>query len=452
MGLLIMAKKKFYKKKAKTGPSRGEQATEAIEKEVLQFWKDIGNSELGSWDKPWLLNMLKAEDGGKFLNQDKRYVYKGSFNQWLIAFYSQVKDPEKGSIVLTKTEILKAFGLDPEKKDDFKKSPLYGQYDSDGNYIKDSSIKTMGNLFRPFQRKLYSAWKHPDGRNWSSPDEKRTKPTRAEINDLGLKDKGPTTTGFMEFPVWSMSDIYPVLNDEQKNKIDELVALRSKIGYEFNPEDDIEKFIESMIDDTIERMGIESKTGGNQAYYVPTRDDITLPGKDQFKNPIVRYAVYMHELAHSTMHIHGRRPSARDKADYGREEIVAETTAVMMVKRLEIYLEPMMKSGREDITKMFEDYYANAMTYNDHWGHKIDFATLIADFETQYNEQAGKSVKDGGNPGMLKSIMTDISKCVDSLANGEYSFEQRAEFKVENFNSKKWDKDRELEAINAIAS
>lgn len=229
------------------------------------------------------------------------------------------------------------------------------------------------------------------------------------------------------FPVWSIHDIFEHLPEAQKEKINELVEMRKNLGYPFNPEDKIEQYIDREIDDLVKRQNVPvTLAEGDSACYYPLRDEIQLPTKEQFINPVARYAVTCHEYAHSTKHVLGRRATSRKATtDYAIEEVVAETTAVMMVKALEKRLEDVLPQ-RPDIAEMFQDYYKNAMSYNHGWGEKFDFAggvkSIVADRE---NEK-----------GLIKTILVNIAKAVDVLSNQEFTPEVRLEAKKDNI--KRW--------------
>ena len=74
--------------------------------------------------------------------------------------------------------------------------------------------------------------------------------------------------------------------------------------------------------------------GGNQAYYSPMADRISLPQKKYFKTTLGYYGTALHEMAHST------KGEANMKRDYGRkkwgdegyalEELVAEFTSAFV--------------------------------------------------------------------------------------------------------------------------
>lgn len=74
---------------------------------------------------------------------------------------------------------------------------------------------------------------------------------------------------------------------------------------------------------------------GDQAYYSPTTDQITLPARDAFTTPDGYYSTAFHEMGHSTGH--ASRLARKDwtgygfgSHNYGREELVAEMTAAFL--------------------------------------------------------------------------------------------------------------------------
>lgn len=398
---------KYTPKKGKTSPakeSRADKESATIENEILEFWFAIGNSNLQKWDKPWVYNMLAAENAGKFLLNEERKVYQGGFNQFLIASYTRNYESNKATLILNRTDMAKMFGMEA-----FGDTP-----------VVKNGIKSIGSIFSPpVQKSIGRYWKLPGGARWSG---ETKEPTPAQIAQLGLEKQEIKRPVFSTFPVWSAHDVYEYLPEEFQKKIDDLIELRRRKGYDFNPEDQVEMFIDHKIDDTIARQGIKVTEHGNAAYYVPSLDVVSKPEKEQFVNPVARYAVTMHELAHSTKHINGRNAQSRNNIEYAIEEVVAETTAVMMVKQLENQLADILPQ-RPDIVLMFQEYYANAMSYNHGWGEKFDFNEKVQQLANERDN----------NKGLIKTIIVNIAKSVEALTNGSYTPEQRLEFKNQNF-------------------
>lgn len=408
------------RKAAPRGPSAGEKnidkATQEISEEIMEFWKAIGESKLGKWERPWVYNMMLAENAGKYLLSEERYVYKGGMNQFLVAYAAKDRSDDYGALVMTSSDMAKMFFGNQDNLPEGEKRKNLG----DTPIVTEGHVKKMANLFR-MGTKNQARWYYPDGSPWF--DKGKKGPDKEEIEKNDLKKKVSQVKYFSPFPVWSADDVKEYLPQAFQEKLDELVEIRRGKGYDFNPEDDIEAFIDQQINDVIKRQGISVTEHGNEAFYVPSQDVIQKPKKEQFINPVVRYAVTMHELAHSTKHITGRRPSSNgDKVLYAKEEVVAESTAVLMVKQLERQLEHVLPE-RPDLRAMFNDYYSNAMVYSAGWGAKFDFLEGVKEIESSFQED--KSA--------VKVILVDIAKAVDTLNNGEYTPEQRHEFKVKNF-------------------
>lgn len=72
---------------------------------------------------------------------------------------------------------------------------------------------------------------------------------------------------------------------------------------------------------------------GNEAFYMPGRDLVRVPAKEQFENLDAFYQTLFHELGHSTGHqkrLNRREVSQKAKfgsLDYSKEELVAELTS-----------------------------------------------------------------------------------------------------------------------------
>lgn len=89
--------------------------------------------------------------------------------------------------------------------------------------------------------------------------------------------------------------------------------------------------------------------GGNDAFYSPANDSITMPNKGQFKSEQEYHKVLAHELIHWTA-----KRVGREKDSYALEELVAEIGACMLVGEFGIDLN-----------------IENTVAYCQHWGNKI---------------------------------------------------------------------------------
>ena len=78
----------------------------------------------------------------------------------------------------------------------------------------------------------------------------------------------------------------------------------------------------------LQACGVTIRYGGDQAYYRPSTDTITLPERNRFSNPTDFYATATHEIVHSTQTEHrcNRTPYQTDvpRGAYAFEELVAE--------------------------------------------------------------------------------------------------------------------------------
>lgn len=377
-------------------------ASEAVENEIMAFWQLMADSDVGDYKKLWLDNAMHAENAGKFVNEDERYRYQGGFNQFLIAYYTVDKDTHLGPLVFNRTSLNEIFEVD-----DFKKTP-----------IVENHIKSAGSIFGPPQYPKH--WVDGDGQRWR-PSGGEKKPSNTEIQSKGLQQKQSGSAFYFTFPVWSAADVYDVLPASGQAKIDNLVQERKVTGHKFDAQDDIHVYIDQRISDTINRQGLEIGEHGSKAFYSVQKDIVKLPEVEQFVNPVARYSVMMHELAHSTMHLNGRSFDGRDTKSRAVEEIIAETSAVLQVRQLERDLSDAL-DNRPDVQDMFKDYYDNSVQYNKAWGEPIDFSEHLSNVE-----EAHESSK-----GLIKKILVDTAKAVNTLNEGEFTPEQRLEAKEKN--------------------
>lgn len=413
-----------YSKSASSKPSKTDLAMKDMENEILELWKIMAQSEEQKWEYPWLMSALLAEDIGKFLNRDKQYTYTGGINQFLIGFYTKDKHSELGPLIANRTEIAKMF--DVEK---FEDTPVVTKFNEEGEKVDGTGAKSAGSIFMPFASKY---WADENGKPWHAPDGKKRSPTQEEISRQSLQQKAGKKR-FTTFPVWSMADIYHMLNKEQMVKVDKRVEERRGIGHEFNMDDDFDKFIVDFVDDMIERQGVEVRKGGNRACFYPLEDKIDVPNPGQFKNPLFYLATVAHELGHGTKHLAGRRPLSKTKTQYAIEEVVAETTAAMIVKKVENFLKPMLDQ-RPDIQVMFDDYYRNTHVYTRDYGDSAKLMDMVRELEAVHEQEV-----EDKKPALLKTVMTNVAKSVDSLLNQEYTPEERKAALKKNLEDPQWD-------------
>lgn len=108
-------------------------------------------------------------------------------------------------------------------------------------------------------------------------------------------------------------------------------------------EDDFVVFADNIINEYITREGVKFKnrSTSNVAYYSPMDDIVRIPRIEQYKEVTEYYSVAFHELTHSTGHWNRRHRFEKGTGkfgskDYSKEELVAESGAVLALARLGI--------------------------------------------------------------------------------------------------------------------
>lgn len=89
----------------------------------------------------------------------------------------------------------------------------------------------------------------------------------------------------------------------------------------------------------VKSSGAKVRHGGNQAYYNPLTDSVTMPTKKQFSESARYYAVLLHELGHWTGHetrLDRQLGSKFGKEAYAKEELRAEIASLMLGSELKI--------------------------------------------------------------------------------------------------------------------
>lgn len=116
---------------------------------------------------------------------------------------------------------------------------------------------------------------------------------------------------------------------------------------------------------------------GNEAFYDPDADDITIPRREQFKGTEGFARVLLHEQGHATGHpsrlgrdMSGRALSAdpERRAAYAREELVAELNSMFCANELGV---PMPQVGQDDPMSK-SSYWENHVAYLKGWSHDLE--------------------------------------------------------------------------------
>lgn len=125
----------------------------------------------------------------------------------------------------------------------------------------------------------------------------------------------------------------PVLRYYTVFNLNDCTGIKQKyekpLSYEHNPIDKAEKVSEAYL--TAQNITVLS--GYNEARYSPTRDQITIPALEQYKNSAEYYSTLFHEITHSTGHpsrlnrIKSGTAAAFGGENYSKEELIAEIGA-----------------------------------------------------------------------------------------------------------------------------
>lgn len=97
--------------------------------------------------------------------------------------------------------------------------------------------------------------------------------------------------------------------------------------------------IVEVADDVIAASGVDFRTGGMEAFYMPAQDLVMVPARRAFFDEINAYRTWLHELAHATGHASrlGRDlTNPFGSAGYAREELIAEMGSAFLCASLGI--------------------------------------------------------------------------------------------------------------------
>lgn len=146
-----------------------------------------------------------------------------------------------------------------------------------------------------------------------------------------------------KYSVYHNNRVYPVFNVDQTNLKEARPELYQKLVDETAPKKNEqvgEMFafepVDKMIADNLWVCPIKP-TEGDRAYYSPSKDEIVVPLKEQFKDGEAFYGTLFHEMGHSTGHesrLNRLEPGTTfGDAKYSREELVAELSKAITCQR-----------------------------------------------------------------------------------------------------------------------
>lgn len=151
---------------------------------------------------------------------------------------------------------------------------------------------------------------------------------------------------------------YPVFNLSQLDKVPE-----SYLGPQQPPEPGPEDSTSPKVR-LARGCGVEVQHGGNQACYIPSRDQVQMPPPSSFVDDEAYWQTLMHEFTHATAHEKrcGRKLGKRfGDEQYAFEELVAELGSAFLCARLDIpagyrsasYLDNWLKVLKQDSRAIF---------------------------------------------------------------------------------------------------
>lgn len=374
--------------------------------DMLRMWHDMAYGESRKFDIPWLRHMSIGEKFTPFMEKGERYIFKGFTNQAILAYSMESKDLGHDNIVLFKGELETLLAHDFVKNKEDTKST--DEQRKSHVFSKLKGIPSLTSLFVPSG---YTTWVTQSGQRWVGENGEK-KPSVETIMRENLRAIDNRT--FVSHPVWAISAIEHLISPEAVGKLNELRDLRSKKSdFVLKMEDvDLNDIIDNLIEKQISEQKITHYEGGNEAFYRPMDDSIRIPTRDQFVNPIARYATWTHELAHSTKHLLDR-PALNKFGSvlYGIEEVVAESVANLMVKDLH---EKMVEKRGSDLPEewqaFFDDYHKNSTVYGAGWGTKFNFKE---NFEAIYNTD-----QDSKGKQIITKMMGDVLSAMMVIKNG----------------------------------
>ena len=180
-----------------------------------------------------------------------------------------------------------------------------------------------------YKSPMWATFKQWEGRGAKvNAGEKATwlyRPTFKSVTDEKTGEKKMVSTGYTVFPVFNL---------EQTTGLKESDLL----GEQLSPEQRVADLEEGLME-----VGAVIETGGDSAYYSPSKDSITMPAFETFRDPESYYAVLAHEMVHWSGHSDRlNRPNLNSYGTpaYAQEELVAEIASAMILGLLGVTAEP----------------------------------------------------------------------------------------------------------------
>ncbi|EQM48219.1 hypothetical protein D051_1084 [Vibrio parahaemolyticus VPCR-2010] len=307
--------------------------------DIMEVWSVAFSSDYKRQYNPpkWIKEPLYAEKFAPFMEKGERYIYTGFKNQMVINGAAHNKN--ESSIIVTKSDIEKLVNQDFVPDENSDKS-IDEQMKS--NFF--AAMKGRNSVCSIFVPNIKTYYFSADGNRWVSNDGKRQKPTEQEIKDQHIRTYDNIT--YLSTPAWSISQFQDVISEATLAKYRELSEVRQPGLTEFqktiNKESELVSIIQSKIDKALKDHSLVHEPSTRHNMFLPRLDRIAVMEIERFRNPVLHYGTFMHELAHSTMHLLDRKILLKSDENldfhYAIEEIIAETTSFLSVKQLESQL------------------------------------------------------------------------------------------------------------------
>ena len=187
-----------------------------------------------------------------------------------------------------------------------------------------------------------------------------------EVEVPGKKEKETVTRSWVSYKTAAVFNVADLKGGDEASQaeLDSLILKASNIPQTPEPER------LARAEDVLSHWPVETNWRGEQAFYQPGSDQITMPLRQLFHSSQALYATWAHETVHSTGHESRLKRSMAHKfgsRGYAREELVAELGAFLICNRLEIssasenhaaYLEhwiEVLKEGPSVLFKVLSD-------------------------------------------------------------------------------------------------
>lgn len=148
----------------------------------------------------------------------------------------------------------------------------------------------------------------------------------------------------------------------------------------------------AMIDEYVKNTGATIKHGhGHGACFIPSVDEIHMPGADEWTDGEAYYPVLLHELTHWTGHksrLDRLKSRSWGDRDYAFEELIAEIGAAMQCQKLGLSIEP-----REDHAHYLAGWLTKLKSDVDYIFKAAAFAQKAVDFTDSLQAQQAQQAE-----------------------------------------------------------